>query len=410
MDRFLECIRIAFLSMTTNKLRTILSLVGIIIGVSSVVIIGAVGKVGKQLVFQELETFGLKSLWVYREWEEKPRRVEKMGTGITNNDIAAIRQECALVSLISPCLVKWKGIWAKYKTKYVKINLQGVDVDYAKIDNIYIERGRFLTPSDIKYRRNVCIIGNDVSQKLFSHKENPINSPIDIENRRYTVVGILKRKDRSFIENLGPKGSIPNANERVIIPYTIIQHRENTKNVHYIQAAAYSKDMAKRAAQEIKNLLTRRYKGQYSYESETMQEHIEFANTVINILSWIALTAVSVSLIVGGIGIMNVMTTTIVERTKEIGIRKAIGASDIDILLQFLLEAVAISLSGGIMGIVLGVIVTFTIESLSRYPLLISIEYIMLAFFVSIIVGVIFGIYPAIRAAKFDPVEALRYE
>lgn len=410
MNRYLESIKVAFLSMSTNKLRTTLTMLGVIIGVSSVVIIGAVGKVGKKMVFEELETFGLKSLWIYREWEEKPGKVEKPGSGITNDDIEAIKQECPLIVSISPCLAKWEGIWAKYKTKYAEINIQGVDVDYAKIDNAYIEKGRFLTPTDIEYRRNICIIGDEVYQKLFNGKENPINSQIYIENKRYTVVGVLKRKDRDFIENLGPKGSIPNANERVIIPYTIIQHEENTKDVHYIQASAKSKDMAKEAALQIKKLLTRRHKGQYTYGSETMQEHIEFANTIINILAWIALTAASVSLIVGGIGIMNIMTTTIVERTKEIGIRKAIGAGDIDILIQFLVEAVVISLSGGIIGIILGVITTFTIEFLSKYPLLISFGYIVLAFFVSIIVGIISGIYPAIRAARLDPVDALRYE
>ncbi len=410
MNRFLECIRIAFLSMSTNKLRTTLTMLGVIIGVSSVVIVGAVGKVGKKLVFEELETFGLTNLWVYRQWEEKPGKVEKHGTGITNDDIEAIREQCSLVNLVSPCLGKWGGVWAKYKTKYAKIIVEGVDVDYAKIDNAYLEIGRFLITDDIEYRRNICIIGSDVYQKLFNGKEDPINLQIYIENKSYTVVGVLKRKDRNFIENLGPKGSIPNANERVIIPYTIIQHQENTKDVHYIQASAYSKDMANEATEQIKKLLTKRHKGQYTYESETMQEHIEFANTIINILAWIALTAASVSLIVGGIGIMNIMTTTIVERTKEIGLRKAIGAGDIDILVQFLVEAIVISLCGGIIGIGLGIIITFILEVLNKYPFIISFVYLVLAFFVSIVVGVISGIYPAIRAASLDPVEALRYE
>jgi ABC-type antimicrobial peptide transport system permease subunit len=384
-------------------------MLGVIIGVSSVVIIGAVGKVGKMLVFKELQTFGLKSLWVYRTWEEKPGKIQRSGTGITNDDIQAIRKECRLVKLVSPCLGRW-GVWAKYKTKYTKVNVQGVDVNYDKIGNEYIKIGRFLTTTDIEQRRNVCIIGSDVYKELFDNKEKPIGKEIYIQNRRYTVVGVLKRKDRDFIEKFGPKGSIPNANERIIIPYTIIQHQENTKDVHYIQASAYSKDMAKKAAVEIKNLLTRRHKGQFKYTSETMQEHIEFANTVINILRWIALTAASVSLIVGGIGIMNIMTTTVVERTKEIGIRKAIGARDIDILMQFLVEAVVISLCGGIIGIALGVITTFTIEYISGYPLIVSYGYIILAFFVSIVVGITSGIYPAVRAAKLDPVEALRYE
>jgi putative ABC transport system permease protein len=180
--------------------------------------------------------------------------------------------------------------------------------------------------------------------------------------------------------------------------------------VHYIQASAYSKDMAKKADLEIKELLTRRDKAQFRYESETMQEHIEFANTIINILRWIALITALVSLIVCRIGIMNIMTTTIVERTKEIGIRKTIRAADIDILIQFLVEAVVISLFGGVIGIILEVIITFTIEYLSNYPLIVSFGYIILSFFVSIIVGITSGIYPVLRAVMLNPAEALRYE
>ncbi|MEW6096461.1 MAG: ABC transporter permease [bacterium] len=201
MDRFLECIKVAFLSMRTSKLRTTLTMLGVIIGVSSVIIIGTVAEVGKGFVFKELETFGLKSLWVYRIWEEKPGKVEKSGTGITNDDIEAIKEQCLLVNLVSPCLGKWK-VWVKYKTRYAKVNIQGVDANYDKIANEHIEIGRFLTSTDIEHHRNVCIIGSDVYEKLFKGKEeNPIDSQIYIEGRRYTIVGILKRKDRDFIEN-----------------------------------------------------------------------------------------------------------------------------------------------------------------------------------------------------------------
>jgi ABC-type antimicrobial peptide transport system permease subunit len=404
MDKFIECIRIAILSMCTNRLRTGLSMLGVIIGVSSVIIIGTVGKVGKMLVLEELETFGLKSIWVYREEEEEIGRIEKQGTGITNSDIEAIKRECNLVELVSPCIRK-RGIWARNNNNILKVDVEGVSSSHHKINNDALSTGRFLTLMDVEYRRNVCVIGDDVYRKLFDTTDEPVNSQIYIGDRRYTVVGVLKRKNRDFMGHFG----FPDANRMIFIPYTIIQHQENTEDVDYIQASAYSKDTATPAAEQIARVLKRRHAGR-NYITETMHQHIEFANSIINILIWIGLSAVSVSLIVGGIGIMNVMIASVAERTREIGIRKAVGASDVDILIQFLIESVTISLSGSIAGIVLGTAITFTIEYLTGYPFIISFGYMVLAVFMSVVVGIIFGIYPAVSASRLEPAEALRYE
>lgn len=403
-----ENVKAAFDALNTNRLRTFLTLLGIVIGVAAVIMIGGASRSGKAIIFQELETFGLKSLWVYRSYKDsQPGKTLKQGSGIDNDDIDAIARECNLIKRISPVVEK-KRLWAKYGNNYFMAKLLAVDFSYGEINNDSIIRGRPILLEDVKFRRDVCIIGVKVVERLFGREES-IGKEIRIGNYKYTVVGILKEKDRDFLASIGSAGG-QDANDRVIIPISVYQRQYNTKEIDYIQAEALNVSIAKKAAEDIKDILNRRHKDEYRYQSETMQQYIETTDTILRIVSWIGGMAAMISLVVGGIGIMNIMTASVLERIKEIGIKKALGARKVDILIHFLTESVFISLFGGVIGTILGISCILVIELLSNKPALLAPEYVIVSLVVSILVGILSGVYPAMRAASMDPVEALRFE
>ncbi len=406
MFYLIENTRFAIEALKTNKIRTFLTVLGIIIGVAAVAMIGSASRSGRTIIFKELETFGLKSLWVYRTTrDEHPGKTMKQGTGITVDDIEAVRKECDSIEMISPIIRTW-GLWAKYHNNYIRANLVATNSDYIVINNDSVAKGRQIFPDDVRRRKNVCLIGTRVEEKLFED-ENPIGAVIRLGDYKYTVVGVLKKKDRDFLSSIGSGGG--DANNRIIIPISVYQRQNNTKDVGHIQARSVHISSAKKAAEQVKDIFSKRHRGKYQYASETMQQYVETADNILSVVSWIGSLAAIISLIVGGIGIMNIMIASVIERTREIGIRKALGARRADIMMQFLTESVLISLFGGTIGVVSGVVLILAIEFLSRKPLLLAPEYIVMSLFVSVIVGIISGIYPAIRAASMDPVDALRF-
>lgn len=408
MSALVENTKFALETLTTNRFRTFLSLLGIIIGVAAVIIIGGVATSGKSIIFKELETFGLKSLWVYRTYEDAvPGKTVKQGSGIDIEDIEAIARECVSIERISPMISKW-GWWARHGNRFARIRLLAVGADFDIISNDKMEIGRFIMPDDVSLRKSVCILGSEVRDKLFG-AESPEGKEIRIGNYKYTVVGVFMRKDRDFLASIGSAGG-QNANARIIIPISVYQRQYNTREVKFIQAQAVDIGSAKKGAREIINVLSRRHKGNYKYKSDTMQQYIETTGNILRIVSWIGSVAAMISLVVGGIGIMNIMIASVVERTREIGIRKALGARRADILIQFLTESTLISLVGGSIGVATGIFCIYAIEILMKKPTGVDIEYLVAAMAVSFVVGVLSGIYPAMRAASMDPVEALKYE
>ncbi|MDI6703491.1 MAG: ABC transporter permease [bacterium] len=407
-------VRIALSNMGANKLRTALTLLGVIIGVSAVVIVGAIGMSGRDAILDELETLGLRSVFVWRPWwkEEDPNRFDRSGEAITLDDLEAIKGKCQKITRIAP--VNESPIaWAHYKGKYCRVQIKATTPSYKEIRNEEITSGRFLCQQDIDTRRRVCVVGAEIAERLFDKGTEPVGEEIYItkrwgKSRKYTIVGVLKRKDTPLLARVS--GQVMEHNRRLIIPISVLQKELNSKEVWLIAAQATSSDVANEAAEEIKEILKRRHKGKFNYESETMQQHIETTNTILGTVGWIAVISAIISLLVGGIGIMNIMVSSVVERTREIGIRKSLGARNRDIFLQFLTEAVVISLIGGMFGCGLGIAATLIIEAVSSMPNLLSTYFITLGLFVSILVGILSGLYPALRAASLDPVEALRYE
>ncbi|MEK7865180.1 MAG: ABC transporter permease [Planctomycetota bacterium] len=403
-----ELLKLAFASMGANRFRTTLSMLGVIIGVASVVAIGSVGASGKRIILSELETFGVRTIWVFREWDDQPTKSERGGNWIVNEDLPEILARCPHVARVSPLYDKW-NLWASQGSRHKRVRISGVDASYFFIDNESMERGRFLLPADVRLKRKVCVIGSEVWKELYGRMTDPVGKLLDFGYGKFEVIGVLGDKNREFLKSIGSMGG-ENANDRVVIPYTVYQSKFNQRGIRAIQAEAVRMEDAPAAAEEIKAVLSRRHEGKYKYRSETMKQYIETTESVVGVAWWVALVAAIISLVVGGIGIMNIMTSAVVERIREIGVRKALGAKDRDILVQFLVEAATIATTGGLLGVAFGSGATVAIGAVSRRPVDLSFHFLALGVAVSFATGVFSGLYPAYRAARLDPVEALRYD
>jgi len=401
----------SFYALRDNRLRSILSIVGIAVGIAAVMAVGTVSKGGSYLVFSELETFGLNSVWVYRDRNDKdPHRLVRPGSGIDNYDYLAIHNCCDAVDKISPVIFSHRErMIIQTHNRYSNAQLYGVNRDYLAINNDKVSSGRPFRAHDIERNRAVAIIGPTVSTDLFGEHVNPIGEEIRIGLRRFTIIGLLDGKSRDFLASIGSAGG-QDANNRILIPYGLMQQMRGDKQINFFHIKAASLDAAPRAAKQVIRVLDRRNGNNYSYTSETMSTYIKTAQRILDGVAMIGIVAASISLIVGGLGIMNIMSTSVLERTREIGLRKAIGASKRDILFQFLLEAIIISTIGGLIGLSLGSLVSILLAHLTGFPLTPSVWVIAIALTVSILVGVSSGYLPARRASQLHPVEALRYE
>ena len=400
----------AISSLKENRLRTVLSVLGIMIGICAVMVVGTVSQGVKKYVYQELDSYGLETLWIYRNWQdENPFRSVRKGTGIDNDDLKFTYSCCPSVKQVSPVVYTNRGpVPMRTKGSFLKANLEGVGINYIDINNDAILLGRDFREDDIHRKKSVAIIGTKVRDELFGAHVNPIQQVIRWRDVRLTVIGVIEEKNREILSQLGADNYDPN--KRVLIPYTLYQQELASNNIGTLQAEAISKDKTDEALKEIIDLLKRRHNYRYEYVGESMDAWIATAEELLRNISLIGLVAALISLLVGGMGIMNIMSTSVVERTREIGIRKALGAQRQDILLQFLLEATVVSIIGGVLGMVLGIFVGFGISAVSGYDLGVSWSSAFYAVLVSVAVGMMSGYYPAHRAAKLKPVDALRYE
>lgn len=398
-------------SLRDNSLRTILSVLGIMLGVGAVLVVASISKGGRYLIFNELETFGLKSVWISRAKEANPELATRVGSGIGNSDYQSIHNGhcCPSIEKVTPL------VYAKGRTQVVRAgnnysyaNMVGVGPDYLAINNDKIDVGRNFESNEITRRRNLAIIGSDIEQTLFQEFGNSIGKDVFYEGTKFTVIGVLKNKSRDFLSSIGSAGQ--DANIRILIPYTTMQKMSGDKEINSLQLETSSLNDAQVAASQVTAFLRIKHSNRFQYKSQSMAQYIETANRILKGVSSIGVVAASVSLLVGGMGIMNIMSISVVERTREIGLRKAIGAGKSDILFQFLMEASFISTLGGVLGLGLGFAASYGLTIWTGFPLVPSWSSIVIALTVSMGVGLLSGFYPARRAASLKPVEALRYE
>jgi putative ABC transport system permease protein len=400
-----ESIRIASIDIRLNKLRTFLSMLGIIIGIASVIIIVALGNGLKFKIINQFSGLGANRIYISARWDPDAKRVGE----ITLNDLVAIRALPGITDVTPE--VNWntevKGI-----TKTQPMEIRGVTPDYFTINSMKPDAGRLLTSDDIGLRQRVCILKPESALSLFSEdtitKTMDYNSilgrTIKLGGVRFEVVGILAKSEQGQIFGTGPN--------TIFVPVTVLLRSAQTKTIPTISIQVTEINETKKIGNKIVSLLKERHhdKGQYHvFNPEDIQKQI---NTALNVFTGVIGAIGGLSLLVGGIGIMNIMLASVAERTREVGIRKALGAKRRDVLIQFLIEAGTISGCGGVVGIILGILLAKSIDILTRgeIPSMIMPSSIFIALIFSVFVGMFFGIYPASKAANLNPIEALHYE
>lgn len=402
----------ALFSLSDNKLRSILSVLGIAVGIGAVMAVGSVTEGIRSYVYAELESYGIRTIWVYREQDQNrdPNKAVRQGSGITTEDYEFFRKSkscCPALKRVTP-----QVYWAEPKPVRVGSqvfypNIEGVGSEYMDIVNDQLEVGRNFTEKDIERKNPVAVIGPQAAENMYG-KTNVLGKTFRYFNQKYTIIGVLKRKTRDIIEQVNADSYDPN--KRVMIPYTNLQSILGSKDVHTLLGEGYSLEGTVDAMEQVKSALERRYSGRFQYKTENMQGWIDNAEGYINQLRMTGLSFAALALFVGGMGIMNIMSTSVIERTREIGIRKALGAQYEDIRFQFIMESTAVSVIGGAIGLVIGMVATLAIGFFAGYAFYPSWVMGAIALIVSAAVGVMSGFYPARRAAQLKPVDALRFE
>jgi len=400
-----ESFKVAIEGIAANKVRAGLTMLGVVIGVGAVIAMLAIGQGARQQTMSAIQSMGTNVLAVMAG---QMRRGPVMGgLGSTQNlkmgDVEAILKECPAVAKAAPELRS--GAQVKYGNKNTSTTIFGTSPDYPEIRNYRIARGKFFNDSDVRSMRRVAVIGPTVTYNLFG-QSSPINKTIRIRGISFRVIGETVAKGA---------GGFQDPDDQIFIPITTAQTR--VFGVDYLRSISVqvkSADRMNEAASQIETILRKRHRLGAASENDFMifnqADLMETAEQASNTFTMLLAGIAAVSLIVGGIGIMNIMLVSVTERTREIGIRKAVGARRRDILLQFLIESVVLSLAGGIVGILLGVIGAYVIAHSAGWPVTVSVPSVILAFVFAAAVGIFFGIYPARRASFLNPIEALRYE
>ncbi len=404
--KLLNIFHSAFRALQRNKMRSFLTMLGIIIGVAAVIAMLAIGQGAEYSVKEQIAALGTNVLMVYPGSQQQGGVRTGAGSAVTltEDDALAIARECPAVQYISP------GAFAGGQVIAGNLNwstsIQGVGSDYLEIRQWSIEYGDFFTEQDIKAATKVCILGKTVADNLFP-ESSPVDQTIRIRNVPFKVAGVLTRKGQNAMGQ--------DQDDVILAPYTTVLRRlSHFPNLRFILVSATSLKDINAAQTQISGLLRMRHKIQpYDADDFTIRNQTDLAATATattQILTILLASIASVSLLVGGIGIMNIMLVSVTERTREIGIRMSIGARARDILTQFLIEALVLSLLGGITGILFGVVGSRVISSIAKWPTIITAFSIILSFGFSIAIGVFFGFYPAKKAAMLNPIDALRYE
>ncbi|MCL6565212.1 MAG: ABC transporter permease [Acidobacteriia bacterium] len=402
---FMNTLRIALRALSRNKLRSALTMLGIIIGVGAVIATVSIGQGAEYLIQQGIESLGTNAVFIAAGSNRAGARTGFWGVRtLTVEDMEAILREVPLIRSAAP--VVFTRAQVVYQNQNWRPRIEGTTPEYFQIRRWGVQAGGIFSEDEVRSAANVCVLGVTVARMLFGNQD-PIGQTIRIGEIPFRVVGVLEAKGQSAMGE--------DQDDRLIAPYTTVQRKiAGITWIHYINASAITKDAAQAAVPQIEALLRERHRIRNPEDDDffvsTQSDVAEMATQTERVMNLLLGSIASVSLIVGGIGIMNIMLVSVTERTREIGVRMAVGATEADVRRQFLVEAVTMSMAGGVIGIASGLVGSWAIAKFLGWPTLISATAIVIATVVAAGIGILFGIYPAWKAAQLDPIEALRYE
>ncbi|UMB54596.1 ABC transporter permease [Lutibacter sp. A64] len=405
--RLLNLFKIAFKAIVLNKTRTLLTMLGIIIGVASVIAMLAIGEGSKESIRTTISAMGSNMITV-RPGSDVKGGVKQERSAMETlklDDYYAIKEQANLLTYITP-MVNGSGQVINGSNNWPS-SIYGVNSDYLNIKVVDLQSGSMFTEAEVKTASKVALIGQTVVDNIFPNGEEPVGQMIRFNSIPFKVIGVLEEKGENTFGQ--------DQDDVVIAPYTTVQKRILAiDHLESIVASAISEEDAPDAVTQVSEILRTQHKITETEEDDfhvrSMEELISTFSSTSEMLTILLVAVASISLLIGGIGIMNIMYVSVKERTKEIGLRMAVGGKGSDILMQFLIEAILISITGGLLGVILGLASTVFIEKFLNWPTSVALYSIIISFAVCAVTGIFFGWYPARKAAALDPITALRYE
>jgi putative ABC transport system permease protein len=406
-------IKIALRAIAANKMRSFLTALGIIIGVGSVITMLAIGQGSKKSIQANVAEMGSNMIMIQpgQDMRGGVRQDASAMETLKMADYQNIKDQCDYISAISPT-VSSSGQWI-YGNNNTPSSIYGVNLDYLTIRQLTVEDGEMFTDTDIKTASKVCVLGQTIVSNLFPDGSDPVGKVVRFGSIPFRVIGVLKKK--------GYNSMGMDQDDLALAPYTTVMKRILAQTyLGGITCSAITEDLTDEATSQITEILRRDHKlkdatdtseaDDDDFNIRSQEELSSMMNSTTDTMTILLGCVAGISLIVGGIGIMNIMYVSVTERTREIGLRMSVGARGIDILNQFLIEAILLSITGGIIGVLLGIGASYAVNFIAHWPIAIQLWSIIMSFAVCTFTGVFFGWYPAKKAAQLDPIEAIRYE
>ena len=396
-----EILSFAYENFCGNKVRFALTALGMTIGTASLILVTTISLTGKQYLLNQIQAIG--SNWIYAEYQSGSQRINNITPDpLTMDDLTAVRADVPGIVAASP-VIDLSDRVPIGGGKETDIHILGVSPEYRVVRNIVIVSGRFFDLEDQQAHNKVTVIVDKLAKQLYGSPEEAIGRVLKVSGLPFTIVGTFRERVDTF-------GQSEVTDNTMVMPYTVARYFTDTPTVKQLYFSVADPSMVMPATRRIKDVLQSRHRAESVYSVDNLTQLVTLADKSANMLTLMLLLISLVVLLVSGIGIMNIMLATVSARIREIGIRKAIGATNREIRFQFLSEAVLISLIGGLAGVIIGLALPFSLRFLTAYRLPISGLSAIVAIVVSSVVGILFGTVPATRASKLDPVESLRYE